>query len=168
MDFKTYFSTRQKEAIIVFAATFVLFTVVRATFTGSNDPGCDSRSSIQCRNMAQNNDKPPATMGNSALDTCPAYLSNTRSNDNTPESHDPPTSRCPNTKHLDISAFGPQGHLGYIDAEEAALPKRSFHDAYGKLVDEEEYNRLCDLEVEHERNGTLHLLYPDLYPKPEG
>ncbi|KAH0173613.1 hypothetical protein KCU67_g1188, partial [Aureobasidium melanogenum] len=67
---------------------------------------------------------------------------------------------------LNMSDFGEQGHPGYIDDEEAALPEHSYHDAYGNLISEAEYHRLADLELEHEANRTLHLLYPDLYPPP--
>lgn len=67
---------------------------------------------------------------------------------------------------LSLSDFGEQGHPGFIDAEEAALPPKSYHDAYGNQIDWDEYNRLADLELEHEANGTLHLLYPDLYDAP--
>lgn len=67
---------------------------------------------------------------------------------------------------LDLADAGEQGHPGVIDEEEAALPSTSYHDAYGNQISFEEYNRLCDLENEHEAAGTLHLLYPDLYPAP--
>lgn len=56
---------------------------------------------------------------------------------------------------LNVSDFGEQGHPGYIDDEEAALPEHSYHDAYGNLISEAEYHRLADLELEHEANGTL-------------
>ncbi|KAG9515416.1 hypothetical protein KCV07_g7404, partial [Aureobasidium melanogenum] len=67
---------------------------------------------------------------------------------------------------LNMSDFGEQGHPGYIDHEEARLPEHSYHDAYGNQISEAEYHRLAALELEHEANGTLHLLYPDLYPPP--
>ncbi|KAK4497802.1 hypothetical protein PRZ48_010456 [Zasmidium cellare] len=56
----------------------------------------------------------------------------------------------------------------YIDEEEAALPEFSYHDAYDNHITEEEWLRLAQQEVEHEANGTLHIMYPDLYPAPAG
>lgn len=67
---------------------------------------------------------------------------------------------------MPLSEFGEQGHPGFIDEEEAALPEMSYHDAYGNQMEWDDYNRLADLELEHEANGTLHLLYPDLYEAP--
>lgn len=55
-------------------------------------------------------------------------------------------------------------HPGYIDEEEAALPSVSFHGLNGELISEDEFNRMSELELAHETNGTLHLLYPDHYP----
>lgn len=67
---------------------------------------------------------------------------------------------------LSLSEFGEQGHPGSIDAAEASLPPQSYHDAHGNQIDWDEFNRLADLELEHEASGTLHLLYPDLYEAP--
>ncbi|KAM0711499.1 hypothetical protein Q7P35_000865 [Cladosporium inversicolor] len=64
------------------------------------------------------------------------------------------------------SDFEKQERLGIIDEEEASLPSRSSHDAYGKQVDRDEYNRLADLELEHAASGKLHLCYPDLHEEP--
>lgn len=55
-------------------------------------------------------------------------------------------------------------HPGYIDEYEASLPEISHHDAAGNLISEEEFDRIVELELAHEANGTLHLLYPDSYP----
>lgn len=38
-----------------------------------------------------------------------------------------------------------------------------YHDQNGQEISEEEYERLAELEMKHEREGTLHLLYPDIY-----
>lgn len=59
-----------------------------------------------------------------------------------------------------------QEHLDIIDQEEISLPSLSFHDAHGNQISWAEYNRLVDLELEHEASDTLHLLYPDLYEEP--
>ena len=59
-----------------------------------------------------------------------------------------------------------QQHLNIIDQEEDSLPSLSFHDAYGNLIDGDEYNRLADLELDHAASVTLHLLYPNLYEEP--
>ena len=56
------------------------------------------------------------------------------------------------------------GHLGYIDAEEAALPPVSYHKPDGEQISKEEFDRMSALEFAHEANGTLYLLYPDFYP----
>ncbi|KAF2173436.1 hypothetical protein M409DRAFT_48415 [Zasmidium cellare ATCC 36951] len=66
-----------------------------------------------------------------------------------------------------LTALG-EDHPGYIDEEEAALPEISYHDAYDNLITEEEWHCLAKQEVEHEANGTLHIMYPDLYPAPVG
>jgi hypothetical protein len=55
------------------------------------------------------------------------------------------------------------GHLGCIDEEEAALPPVSYHKPDGEQISKEEFDKMSALEIAHEANGTLHLLYPDVY-----
>jgi hypothetical protein len=62
-----------------------------------------------------------------------------------------------------LDNFDPNHH-GYIDEEEAALPPISFHGLNSEQISEDEFNRMTELELVHELNGTLHLLYPDHYP----
>lgn len=64
---------------------------------------------------------------------------------------------------FDISQFGEQGHPGFIDEEEAALPPISYHAIDGSLISSEEFRRWQEREKAHEANGTLHHLYPEHY-----
>ena len=48
------------------------------------------------------------------------------------------------------------------DGEEEP-PSSSYLGPYGEEISREEYERLAELEMKHEREGTLHLLYPDIY-----
>jgi hypothetical protein len=59
---------------------------------------------------------------------------------------------------------GEADHPGFVDEEEAALPPVSYHGLHGEQISEAEFNRMSELEIAHEANGTLHLLYPDFYP----
>jgi len=62
-----------------------------------------------------------------------------------------------------LKDFNPN-HPGYISEAEADLPPLSYHGLNGEQISEEQFNRMSDLEIAHEANGTLHLLYPDHYP----
>lgn len=80
--------------------------------------------------------------------------------------HSHPKREIDGNDTVPMSEFGEQGHPGIIDEEEASLPPKSYHDAYGNQIEWDEYNRLAELELEHEAKGTLYLLYPDLYEAP--
>jgi hypothetical protein len=69
-----------------------------------------------------------------------------------------------NSEGVSSAEASETSHLGYSDEEEANLPPVSFHGLNGEQVSEEEYERMSALEIAHEANGTLHLLYPDFYP----
>ena len=66
-------------------------------------------------------------------------------------------------EELDVRQFD-NGDPGYIDEEEASLPSKSYHDIDGNQISKEEFDHLTELELAHEANGTLHLLYPQAYP----